>query len=516
MMKIADAPLHFAPQPGAMPVAVATADSTQWSVAAQTFAQAGDRLVALWGSDRRDIGEGFVVHAAYGLNDALACVRLPLCGDAPEYPDISAHFPAALRMQRAVFDLLGLRARGAADSRPWLRHGAWPQEYFPLRRDSDGTRAFDVAQEHYAFVTVGGDGVHEIPVGPIHAGIIEPGHFRFQCHGENVLHLEIELGYQHRGIERAIVAGPGQRTAHYVETLAGDTSIGHATAFALAIEALGGTTAPSRAQALRAVALEIERLANHTGDLGALANDVGYLPTASFCGRLRGDFLNATALLCGNRFGRNLVRPGGVRFDLTPQITDELSKRIETTFADTENAVNLLWQTPSVMARFEGTGTVSCHDAAAMGLVGPAARASGVSLDVRNDLPWGAYRAHHVPTVSLPAGDVCARAYVRWFEICNSVRFITEEIAALPAGAIRQETAQPAPDHLAVALVEGWRGEVCHVAITGDGGRLRHYKVADPSFHNWFGLAMALRGQQISDFPLCNKSFNLSYCGHDL
>ncbi len=468
----------------------------------------GRRIASLFGMPHGDR----IALVAVLANDRQGVLELCRTQVPNAYPALTPDAPQAHWFEREIAEQWGIVPEG----HPWLK----PIRFHPCyRSDSDAwgrdkTRAIEPCVTDY--FRVEGEEIHEVAVGPVHAGIIEPGHFRFQCHGENVLHLEIELGYQHRGIERAILADPGQRTAHYVETLAGDTTIGHATTFALAIEALGGTAAPPRAQALRAVALETERLANHTGDLGALANDVGFLPTASFCGRLRGDFLNATALLCGNRFGRNLVRPGGVRLDLTPRIADELLKRIETTFADTENAVNLLWQTPSVMARFEGTGTVSCHDAAAMGLVGPAARASGVSLDVRNDLPWGAYRAHHVPTVSLPAGDVCARAYVRWFEIRNSVRFIAEEIAALPAGPIQQEPTPPAPDHLAVALVEGWRGEICHVAITDDRGRLRHYKVTDPSFHNWFGLAMALRGQQISDFPLCNKSFNLSYCGHDL
>ncbi len=247
-----------------------------------------------------------------------------------------------------------------------------------------------------------------------------------------------------------------------------------------------------------------------------MAGDIGFLPTASYCGRLRGDFLNITALLCGNRFGRNLIRPGGVRFDPTPQTADDLLTRLQTTFESVQNAVDLLWETPSVMSRFDGTGTVSRQDAARLGLVGPAARAAGVERDVRSDLPWGIYQSHELPSVTLQTGDVAARAYVRWFEMQKSVEFISDVTRALPAGPVLQEVPPPAQEHLAVALVEGWRGEICHVAVTNEHGRLRHYKVTDPSFHNWFGLALALRRQQISDFPLCNKSFNLSYCGHDL
>jgi len=356
-----------------------------------------------------------------------------------------------------------------------------------------------------------------VAVGPVHAGIIEPGHFRFQCHGENVYHLEISLGYQHRGVEQALVGGPDRRTLHYLETLAGDTTIGHATAYAQLLEALAGTAAPPRAMALRGIALELERLANHTGDLGALAGDVAYLPTASFCGRLRGDFLNMSALLCGSRFGRGLLAPGGVRFDADRELLADLKKRLAAAAADVQVAVDLLWRTPSVMARFENTGALSLEIATELGLVGPAARACGVRADVRHDLPAGIYQFVQVPTATLNSGDVFARAFVRWLEMQRSIAFIQELADALPEGPCSQALpAAPGRRRLAVSLVEGWRGEICHVAMTDAAGRFIRYKIVDPSFHNWMGLAMAMRGQPISDFPLCNKSFNLSYCGHDL
>jgi Ni,Fe-hydrogenase III large subunit len=228
------------------------------------------------------------------------------------------------------------------------------------------------------FFTIDGDEIHEVAVGPVHAGVIEPGHFRFQCHGEQVFHLEISLGYQHRGVERALVGGPNKRTIHYLETLAGDTTVGHATAYCQAIEGLAGCKVPARAQVLRGVALELERVANHTGDLGALAGDVGYLPTMSFCGRLRGDFLNMTALLCGSRFGRGLVRPGGVGFDLDDARAGQLVERLEQALRDVTGAAELLWNTSSVRARFENAGTVSREMCYALGLVGPVARGCGV------------------------------------------------------------------------------------------------------------------------------------------
>ncbi|MHB8878517.1 MAG: hydrogenase large subunit, partial [Myxococcaceae bacterium] len=260
----------------------------------------------------------------------------------------------------------------------------------------------------------------------------------------------------------------------------------------------------------------LERLANHTGDLGALAGDVGYLPTASYCGRLRGDFLNLTALLCGSRFGRGLLRPGGLGFDVDGERVRQLASRLDKAHREVKGAVQLLWNATSVQARFEDIGTVSAEAARDLGLVGPAARACGLRRDVRKNHPAGIYRFLHIPISIWDTGDVFARAYLRWQEIDRSVTFIKDQLRELPAGPVRAACPSPAPEQLCVSLVEGWRGEICHVATTDEEGRFDCYKVVDPSFHNWTGLAMALRDQQISDFPLCNKSFNLSYCGHDL
>jgi Ni,Fe-hydrogenase III large subunit len=355
-----------------------------------------------------------------------------------------------------------------------------------------------------------------VAVGPVHAGIIEPGHFRFQCHGEEVLHLEIALGYQHRGVEDALPGGPHRATLSQMEAVAGDTTIGHATAYATVLEALAGGEAPLRAQWLRALALELERLANHTGDLGALANDVAFLPTAAACGKIRGDFLNLTAQLCGNRFGRGLVRPGGCRHELDAARAAPLQEKLAAVLAEVDQAAGWLWDANSVRARFEATGTVTDTQATEIGLVGPAARASGLVRDVRFDHPAGWHRFAQIPVAVWPGGDVFARARVRCLEIQRSGKFILEQLAAGPEGALSSEPPPPAADTLAVALVEGWRGEVCHVALTEGAAKFRRYKIVDPSFHNWTGLALALRHQAISDFPLCNKSFNLSYCGFDL
>jgi Ni,Fe-hydrogenase III large subunit len=377
---------------------------------------------------------------------------------------------------------------------------------------------------------VEGEEVHEVAVGPVHAGVIEPGAFRFQCHGEHVFHLEVALGYQHRGVEEALIGGPNKRSIHYAETLAGDTTVGHTTAYCQAVEALAGcSSVPLRAQTLRGIALEYERLANHVGDLGALAGDVGFLPAQAYCGRLRGDYLNSTALLCGSRFGRGMVRPGGVGFDVDPPRVQDLAGRLDAALRDTAGAAQLLWNSLTVQARFENTGRVAQKDCQQAGIVGLIARACGVDMDVRRDFPSGIYRYVQIPVSTCHTGDVFARAFVRWLEVQRSGEFLRQQLKMLPplntplpsgergrGEGVKAAVGRLRPGALVVSLVEGWRGEICHVALTDGAGRFERYKVVDPSFHNWFALMLALRDQQISDFPLCNKSCNLSYCGFDL
>lgn len=469
---------------------------------------AGARVVNFFG---RPVDTGIRVYAVLSRDEEG--LLYAACADVQDqYPSMTPACPAMHLFERELAEQWAVVPQG----HPWLKpvrfHPAYRQGKDAWNRQENNPILPGVTD----FFTFTGEEVHEVAVGPVHAGIIEPGHFRFQCHGENVLHLEISLGYQHRGIQQALMREPIKKFLHYMETLAGDTTVGHTLAYCQALEALSGCKVPTRAQIIRGIALELERLANHTGDLGALAGDIGYLPTASFCGRIRGDFLNITALLCGNRFGCGLIVPGGVGFDLESQRAVKLSEQLSKAFRDVTEAVNLLWVTPSVLARFENTGVVSDKICRQLGLVGVAARACGLPTDVRYNFPTGIYRFSHIPVSTADSGDVFARAYVRGLEIQRSVTFIQNQLEMLSEGPITSALPGFGEDRFVVSLIEGWRGRICHTAMTDLNGKICWYKAVDPSFFNWTGLAMAMRDQQISDFPLCNKSFNLSYCGYDL
>ncbi|MDR2489444.1 MAG: hydrogenase [Desulfovibrio sp.] len=438
-------------------------------------------------------------------SDTSGKLHAATAGVSGRYTSFAKHTPQMHLFEREIYEKHGITPEG----HPWLKPVRFEKTGGPEIGDTD-------------FFHIYGDDIHEVSVGPIHAGVIECGHFRFQCLGEKVLHLEISLGYHHRGMESLLRNGPYPRTLALMETIAGDSTIAHTWAYCTNMEALADAAPSPRGQLVRALALELERLANHTGDMGALAGDIGFLPTLSYCGRLRGDWLNMSAMICGSRFGRGLLVPGGVLHDLNHSLVLRLKERMTLTGKDVMGALKLMWDSSSVAARLSAVGSVSVETALRLGMVGVAARASGLKRDARHSLP--------LPDLPTPpdlcvasAGDVYSRAKVRHDEIAASVAFcqrlLTDFLDEDGEDAVCAESpAIPTlmPEYLAVSLVEGWRGEVCHVGITDDSGRLAAYTIADPSFHNWMGLAMALRGQQISDFPLCNKSFNLSYCGHDL
>jgi Ni,Fe-hydrogenase III large subunit len=395
---------------------------------------------------------------------------------------------------------------------PWLK----PVRRHPADHLDPAVTPAPIDRDSYPFFQVNGEEVHEVAVGPVHAGIIEPGHFRFQAHGEEVLFLEIMLGYQHRGVERLLETRPWPDAVLVAESIAGDTVIGHASAACGAIEALARSRKTPRGQTVRGIALELERLANHIGDLGAIAGDIAYQPAASYFGRMRGECLNLLMTLSGNRYGRGLIRPGGTLFDITPAMAGEMRARVETLAAELAPVGQMLLKNASVQARLEGVGVVTRQTCLDLGLVGVAARACEVPRDVRHDHPYGLFRFAHIPVATAWAGDVLARTLVRWLEVQRSLEFVIDQVGALPRGGVQVACGALQPDELVVSLEEGWRGEIAHIVMTDDRGRIRRHKVVDPSFHNWSALAAAMPGNQISDFPLCNKSFNLSYAGHDL
>ena len=465
----------------------------------------GRRLVSLFGvpegNDRTRLLAVLADDAAGELGALCALVT-------ERYPALTPVCPQAHGFEREIAEQCDVTPEGHPSLKPLRRH---PPDHLPA-----GRRAPTRDREAYPFSRVQGEEVHEVAVGPVHAGIIEPGHFRFQAHGEQVLLLEIMLGYQHRGVERLLETTDRDRAVLVAESIAGDTVIGHAGAWCGAVEALARSRKTPRGQTVRGIALELERLANHLGDLGAMAGDVAFQPAAAYLGRLRGEFLNLLMLLSGNRYGRGLVRPGGAAFDITPAMAGEMRDRLQRVAAELAPVLTLLFESPSVQARLEGVGAVPREACVEHGFVGPVARACEVPRDVRHDHPWGIFRFAHIPVATAWAGDVLARALVRRVEIQRSLAFLLEQLAGLPKGPARVTCGPLRPDELAVAMVEGWRGEIAHVVITDAAGGIRRHKVTDPSFHNWTALALAMPGNEISDFPLCNKSFNLSYAGHDL
>lgn len=385
---------------------------------------------------------------------------------------------------------------------PWLR---------PVRKQN-----VILGNKPYQFYKLEGDEIHEVAVGPIHAGVIEPGHFRFQCHGESVYHLEINLGYQHRGVESLMLnANPSQRII-LSESIAGDTVVGHTYAHCKAIESLSSTQITLRAQVIRSVAEELERIAMHLSGLGGVANDIGLAIAASAYGRLRTLIINSLAALCGSRFGRGLFVYGGVRYDLNDEKTKQIIQNLEIARKDVVEINNFLFSSTGALTRFENTGVVTKEFARQIGLVGIAARASGIELDTRIHCPYGIYRYFPVSLITLPMGDVFSRARLRSLEIDESLRFIFEQIENLSKDKNVVDVSSCSPGSGVISIVEGWRGEVVHTACTDYEGKLSLYKIKDPSFNNWYGLSLALRETAISDFPLCNKSFDLSYAGHDL
>lgn len=419
-------------------------------------------------------------------------------------PSFSKHNLVFEKFEREIHEKFGIHYT----DHPWLK-----PVRFPFNRLNKSTTVAD-----YPFFKIESEELHEVGVGPIHAGIIEPGHFRFICNGEQILHLEIQLGYQHRGIENLFLGKNKllQRIT-LAENIAGDSVVAHTIAFVNLWESLCNYHPERDLQLARTIALELERIAVHTGDLSAMCTDVAYQLGSAVYGRLRTPVINYFQNWCGNRLAKGLIRVGKNNYPFTAELVSELTNLLNEYEKDFEEISEELFNLPSALARFEKTGVVTAEQAAMIGTVGMSARMSGIKRDIRHSHPHDLYpELLHQPLIR-HQGDVYARARMRKKEINQSIEYIRELIQHIPQN--KQKIIQfsnPAPDSFTISLVEGWRGEICHCAITDEKGELVHYKIKDPSFHNWLALALAVRNNEISDFPICNKSFDLSYCGHDL
>jgi Ni,Fe-hydrogenase III large subunit/Ni,Fe-hydrogenase III component G len=506
--------LEGIPLPANIPASRVVVDQHQWLAAANALKSAHAGLLSLWGADDRDRDGRFRVYAAYLRPDQVIVVEHTLEALATTYPSLQSIFPVAGRLQRAVWDLLGLRADGG-DKRRWLRHSGWPEALFPLRRDISPDRQYPASSENYPFVSVAGDGVHEIAVGPVHAGTIEPGNFRFSVVGEKVLRLEERLGYAHKGIAKRLEQFTQQDGHRLAARASGDSAVAFAWAYCAALEAITETEAPARATALRALALERERIANHLGDLGALGNDAGFAFGLAQFSRLKEDLLRGNSSAFGARYLFDFVLPGGVAKDLSAEVAPAFEQQL----AALENAVcelrGIYDDHPGLQDRFREAGRLETGLAQRLGAIGLVGRASGIGRDLRIDQPWPPYDRLKPRLAVQTAGDVAARVKVRFDEALESIRLCRVLLAGLPVGPIRTEVPVAGPHRLGLGLLEGWRGPVMIALESGADSTIRRCHVHDPSWQNWPLLEHAILGNIVPDFPLINKSFNLSYSGHD-
>lgn len=508
------ASFEFRSLPGALPVCQLIASPRQIVALAQTCCEEGGQLVTLWGEDRRKEDAGWALCVVLQQSETLIVAELPLPADDPVYPDLSSIFPNASRLQRATYDLVGIRAQGG-DERPWLRHAAWAADEFPLRRDAFELQPTSEAPSDYAFVSVQGEGVHEIPVGPVHAGTIEPGHFRFSVVGEKVLRLEERLGYVHKGIEKRFEGMSLEEGARLAARVSGDSAVAYAWAYAMAAEAITETTPSERASVLRGVLLERERIANHLGDLGALGNDAGLAFGLAQFSRLKEDVLRTNEQVFGRRYPMDAVVPGGVSVDVDVTKTQVLIQDMRAMAAEVERLRGIYDNHAGLQDRFMDAGIVSPDLAKKLGVVGLAARASGLARDWRYEFPTAPRTAEMDKPPTQSRGDVAARVAVRFDEITASVTLCRQWLAALPEGPQCVPLGEPAR-HLGLGGVEGWRGPVVVALRVDASGLIRRCHPHDPSWHNWPALEHAILDNIVPDFPLINKSFNLSYSGHDL
>ena len=390
---------------------------------------------------------------------------------------------------------------------PWLK---------PVRYPENRSNKSSTIQD-YPFFNIASEELHEVGVGPVHAGIIEPGHFRFVCNGEQILHLEIQLGYQHRGIEQLFIDKKLIQRTTLAESIAGDSVVGHTTAYAYLWESLCSIECDRDILYSRTIAQELERIAIHTGDLSAICTDVAYQLGSSVFGRLRTPIINFFQEWCGNRLAKGLIRPGENPYSFDKAFAARLIEILNAFEPDFIEMYEEMVRLPSSLSRFERTGMLSYDQLLSIGTVGMSARMNTLERDIRKSHPYGLYsELEHEPIIK-HHGDVYSRVQIRKQEIIQSVEYLRKLLNQVPGTEKSHDKLFALrPDMFGLSLTEGWRGEICHAAITNSEGEIALYKVKDPSFHNWLALALAVRNNEISDFPVSNKSFDLSYCGHDL
>jgi len=475
------------------------------------------RLVGIFADDARATDRVFHLFYVYALDAARVffVLRVPLTPDKPEFASLSNALPAADVQEREIQDLFGLKLIGHPNPRRCALHDDWPEVY-PLRKDFDlRTRLPEFHGERHKFRKVEGEGVFQVPVGPVHAGIIEPGHFLFSVAGEPVLYLQLRLFYTHKGTEKLFEHLPVSHGVRLAESISGDSSFAHATAFCHAIERAAGVEAPPRARTLRTLCLELERIYNHIGDIGAIATDVAFVVANMHAMRLKERVLRLNEWLTGNRLLRGMACLGGVRTDWDREQIQALEKLAVELAPEFESLVELIENSPSTRDRLEDTGILKPQVARDLGVVGIAGRASGFDHDLRRDFPHAAYDRVKLRVPVYQAGDVEHRMQVRIDEVRESLAILRQLAADLPGGAVRVPVGELPPGRTALGWVEGWRGEIYHWIRTAPGNRLARCKVKDPSLQNWPALSEAILGNIVPDFPVVNKSFNLSYSGTD-
>ena len=477
------------------------ADERAWREVASLLRNGQATLCGLW-------GEPDAVHMAIVNETASQIAVVSLLCPNGTFPSVGRFHPPAIRLERTVRDLFGLQPEDAPDNRPWLDHGRWGVRH-PL-----GRRSADASLPPYDFLPSEGESLHQIPVGPVHAGIIEPGHFRFTANGEAVVRLEERLGYVHKGIEGLMQGADLTRAGKLAGRTSGDSTVAYALGFARAAEAATESGAPPRAAALRALMAELERLANHFGDIGAICNDASFAMIHAHCGVLRERVLRAADSCFGHRLMRDCVVPGGVSVDLNAKSVAVLRALIEELRAKFPALVRLYDGTASLQDRTVTTGTLKPELARQFGAGGYVGRASGRAFDARKAFPYPPYDGLGFEVPSLGEGDVNARVWIRIREVEQSLSLIEQLLASMPDGATRIELPTRAGE--GIALVEGFRGDILVWLRLDDDARVGRCHLRDPSWFQWPLLEAAIEGNIVADFPLCNKSFNCSYSGHDL